>query len=374
MGRPLRWCALAAALALAGCTASGAGPTVSGNALTIYLSDPPSVSADQRAQDVVLAEELAFSQLHSQVSSFQVSISRLTHAKISDNAREAIKDSHAIAYLGEIVPGTSADSVGITNALDLLQVSPTDNAAALTQKTAAISGSPDHYYESFSTYGHTFTRMVPPTNHEAAALVAEMRALGISQVRVQSDPVCGRPSAPASCDYGETLRLETAGASASATGALLYVGTSQGAAAKALNDAVASNPSVKLFLPSAVADPALVAALTPAAQRALYVSVPAAPAADPSFASAFQTAFGHAPAPEAIFGYAAMQAVLDVLRAEGSQASNRSSVVSRFLKHSFSSSVLGPYSINANGDISLTSFTIERVKGGKLVPVKTLQG
>jgi branched-chain amino acid transport system substrate-binding protein len=364
MGRPLRWCAVAATLVLGGCAATGSGPTVRGQSLTIYVSDPPSVSADPQAQDVVLAEELAFSQLHSQVKRFQVSLARLTNAKISDNARTAVKDSHAIAYVGEIAPGASADSVGITNALDLLQVSPTDNAAALTQKTSAVSGSPDHYYQSFGTYGHTFARMVPATNKEAAALVSEMRSLGITQVRVQSD----------GSDYGETLRLAIAGASASATDGLVYAGTSAAAAERALNSAVAANPKIKLFVPSALADPGFVSALSPAAQRALFASVPAAPSSDPTFASAFRTAYGHAPAPEAIFGYAAMQAVLDVLQTAGSQANSRSTVLSHFLKHSFSSSALGPYSIDKNGDISLTAFAIERVKAGRLVPVKTLQG
>ena len=81
--------------------------------------------------------------------------------QISDQARTVIQDKTAIAYLGEIVPHSSYASLGITNALDLLQVSPTDTALELTQASPVVPGSPDTYYESMSTYGQTFARVVP---------------------------------------------------------------------------------------------------------------------------------------------------------------------------------------------------------------------
>ena len=43
---------------------------------------------------------------------------------LSEQARTVIQDKTSIAYLGEVVPGSSAASLGITNALDILQVSP----------------------------------------------------------------------------------------------------------------------------------------------------------------------------------------------------------------------------------------------------------
>ena len=65
-----------------------------------------------------------------------------TGRKLSDNARQAIGDSSSIAYLGELTPGASADTIGITNAEDLLQVSPTDTAVELTQVSPAVPNSP----------------------------------------------------------------------------------------------------------------------------------------------------------------------------------------------------------------------------------------
>ena len=84
-----------------------------------------------------------------------------------------LEDKSAIAYLGELVPHSSFASLGITNALDMLQVTPTDTALELTQATPAVSGAPDIYYQSRSTYGQTFARVVPTSGREAKAQVEE---------------------------------------------------------------------------------------------------------------------------------------------------------------------------------------------------------
>src|SRR5579859_2928326 len=367
--RALTGCACAVGVLVlsgAGCTTSASSPTISGKALTIYISDPASLASDPAAQDVVRAEQLAYSQLHGSVTAYRLSLAQpLTADKISSNARAAIDDSHAIAYLGEVIPGSSADSIGITNSQDLLQVSPTDGAVALTQKSAAVAGSPDHYYESFSSYGHTFARLVPTTSHEASVLVAEMAAIGVRTLHVESD----------GSDYGRALAAAIAAnrsgvssaASAAAADGVLYAGRSASTAEAALNSAMAANPRLKLFVPSALAlaGPAFVQALSPSAQKALYATVPgllpsSLTPAGRAFLSGFRSAYGHDPSAGAIFGYAAMQAVLHVLSQAGSQAGNRGTVVSDFMKLSYADSVIGSYSIDRQGDTSSTAFVIER--------------
>ena len=381
-----RWALRAGVLVLvvpltaASCSVAASGPAVSGTNLTIYLSDPASLGGDQAAQDVVDAEKLAFSQLKGSVSGFQPSLGGpLSSNKVSSNARAAIDDSTAIAYLGELVPGTSTDSVGITNAEDLLQVSPTDSTPDLTQPTNGIPAS--HYYESWSTYGHTFARMVPTISHEAKALVAEMQSLHVKTLEVQTD----------GSHYGRLLSaavtgLESAASISAGTSnadALLYAGDSRPDAATRLDSAAASNPHAKLFVPSALADPSFLSTLSPAAQKTLLAIVPGAtpsslgPAAA-KFASQFRSTYGHAPSPEAIFGYAAMQAVLHVLAQAGSKANDRSTVVKDFMKLRYASTaspppVLGSYSISY-GDTSFDSFLIEQLKAGRLVTVKARQG
>jgi hypothetical protein len=147
----------------AGCTRAGSSVTASGTTLTVYASAPPGVAGSQAAADVLAAEQLAYRQAGSKLGSFKLQFAKLTGSKVSDNARTAIEDTSSIAYLGELDPGLSAESLGITNAQDLLQVTPTDTAAALTQTNSSVPGAPNRYYESLGTYGRTFARVVQTT-------------------------------------------------------------------------------------------------------------------------------------------------------------------------------------------------------------------
>ena len=366
------------AVAVAGCTSNGSGSsavTVSGKSLTIYLSDAPT-SQPQVARDVLDAERLAWSQQTSHtVGGFALRL-KVLHGKISDQARTAIQDQTAIAYLGEVVPHSSYASLGITNAVDLLQVTPTDTALELTQASPVVPGSPGVYYQSFSTYGQTFVRVVPTTAQEAKAQVQEMQALGVTKLYVSDD---GSP-------YGATIAnavkhdlsgsISAAGSLSAADGA--FYGTSSPAGAERFfARGASSNPSLKLFAPSALDDPTLAPQLSGAAN--LYISAPGflkqnlTPAGS-TFVSQFTTAYGHAPVPQAIFGYEAMSAVLAVLREAGAQANNRSTVVHNFLAIKNRQSVLGTYSISSTGDTSIAPFVFSRVRQGKLVPFAQVQG
>ena len=370
-------CAVLAA-GVTGCTAAGSSaPALTGKTLTVYLSAPASLASNQQALDVVDAERLAFEQLKSQVTAYQLGLVVLSHNKISDNARQAIGDTgHAIAYVGEILPGDSADSIGITNAQDLLQVSATDTAAELTQKTPAVSNAPQKYYESLSTYGRTFARVVPTTFVEAKVLIAEVQSLGAKSVYVTGDgSTYGRTLAAAI--RGDAPSSVTLASSQAGADAVVYAGSSIAGATGAFDQAAASNPRVKLLAPSALADDGFAGGLSAAAQRNLSVSVPGLlpkqlAASAPTFVSTFKAQYGHSPSTEAILGYEAMSALIHVIQTQGASANDRSKVAKGFLAISNLSSPLGSYSINQSGDTSLgqTAFVIERVKASKLVPFK----
>jgi ABC-type branched-subunit amino acid transport system substrate-binding protein len=378
-GRALLGCAFFATVTgAASCGATGSTVSVSGHTLKIYVSGPPGGGSGPAA-DVLAAERLAFQQAPggNKVANFTVKLVTVSKSKLSDNARSAIEDSKTIAYVGEVEPGTSADSVGITNAVDLLQVTPADTALELTQSASADPGSPGRYYEALGTYGRTFARVVPTARAEAKAIVAEMSSVGISKVDVEGD----------GSTYGKALDVafrSAAGSSltvqSSATGAqaVFYAGSTASLAAGVFNQAVSQSPGVKLFAPSALYDPAFVSVLSPAAQRQLYVSSPGfttaeLPSAGKQFVSAFRTAYGRDPVPEAVFGYEAVSAVMHVLARAGSGANSRGTVVHDFFQITNRSSAVGTYSIGVSGDPTFTSgapFVFGRVKSGKLVPFK----
>ena len=359
---------------LGGCAQQGSSNvTVSGKSLTLYLSEPVGGAAsDPVAQDVSNAEQLAFSDHHGEVSGFTLTLRVLHGAKLSDNARTAISDTtHAIAYLGEIQPGDSADSLGITNDQGLLQVTPTDTAVELTQQSSAVSGSPGVYYEALKNYGRTFTRVVPTSAKEAKAQASEMQSMGVKQLYIASD----------GSDYGKAiaaaLRGDVSGAgitvasSASGADAVFLAGRNPAAFASV----VRANPTLKVFAPSAFASSSAVSALGLGSGGKLYVSTPGflkkqLGAAGQKFVTDFTTKYGHAPATEAILGYEAMAAVLHVLAQAGTKANERSTVVKNFLALRNVAFVLPTqWSINnATGDTSLGAFVFSRARAGTLVP------
>jgi hypothetical protein len=371
-------CALLAAT-LAGCAAAGGSSVkATGTTLVIYASAPPGAGSDPAVQDVLDAERLAFQQKSSEVTAFKVTFAPiLSNGKLSDHARTAIQNQSAVAYLGEILPGDSADTMGINNAQDVLQVSPTDTALELTLSTPVLSNTPGRYYESLKQYGRTFARVVPNAAVEAKAQIQEMQSLGVSKLFIAND----------GSTYGQAIAQAvkqnaspaiTVVASQSGADAIFYGASSDAAAVKAFNAAAQSNSTIKMFGPSALANPTFAAGIT-AGTGNVFISEPGylpaeLSAAGQKFVSDFKAAYQRAPAPQAIFGYEAMAAVLDVVKQAGKSANDRGKVVDGFFAIKNRSSVLGaPYSINANGDTSLTPFVFNHLRGGKLVPFKFVQ-
>jgi branched-chain amino acid transport system substrate-binding protein len=331
---------------------------------------------------VIAAEQLAFSRASHSTSHFQLQL-QVLHGSVSDNARTAIQDTSAIAYLGEVMPGSSAGTVGITNAEDLLQVSPTDTALELTHATPAISTAPNDYYESLKTYGRTFGRVVPTTAAEARAQVSEMHSLGVHKVYVADDgSAYGRAIAYAvKQDAGGAITAVRGPASASRASAegadAVFFGGSSAGAARALFDSVAgSHRHTKLLAPSALYAQSFVQGLSPEARGQLYVSSPGflphdLPAtAKSDFVAPFVAAYHHQPSPQAIFGYEAVSAVLAALDRAGSSANQRATVVHDFMNLHRSSSVLGSYSIDRYGGPTIAPFVFARVRGTALAPYR----
>lgn len=380
--RLLRWGAVVAMAALlAGCSANGSSGSSSssnsvvakGSTLVIYLSQPP--SADPVAKQVLEAEQLACQQLGGSISgtSLSVKCDTASGAKLSDNARTAIQNESAIGYVGEIQPGGSEQTLGITNALDLPQVSPTDTAVELTQSVGAVPGSPGNYYEAAGTYGHTFSRIAPTSAQEAQAVLAEMKKLGVHSLYVTGDTSDYGKALAAAARSDASSRGITVTGNAAGADAIFYAGNSAGAAEHWAAGASGSGHSTKLFLPSALAGLGF-ASGSWSQFGSVYVSQPGPSGnADKSFASQFSSRFGSAPGPQAAYGYAAVQVLVHVLHDAGKSASNRARVLRDLHKLSGFSSAVGTVSINSSGDSSLGSsaFVFSRLQGGRLVPLQT---
>jgi branched-chain amino acid transport system substrate-binding protein len=370
------------AAGIAGCTTSRGATTqtISGNELRVYVSDPPGTPPD-----IVAAERLAFSAASHDVGKFGVKLVVL-RGRATDNARSAIQNSSAIAYIGEPEPGLSGGTIGITNAQGLLQVSPTDTALELTNSTPAVKDAPGSYYESKGTYGRTFARVVPTTAAEARAQASEMRSLGVKKVyvtddsspygRALADALSRAVSAPLTAVSGpaDASRVSSSGADA-----VFYAGTSVSQARTLFTAVAGQSGGLKLLGPSALYSTALLQGLPRPARGGIYVSSPGflereLPAtARTQFVKPFVAAYHHQPIPEAIFGYEAVSAVLAVLRQAGSSANQRATVVHDFMRFHSDSSVLGSYSIDGSGNPTIAPFVFARAQGSTLIPFRSVQ-
>lgn len=382
-GRVVGVCLAATAL-LAGCGSAAqggsSGVSVTGRTLSVYASQPPGTPTPQ-VTDILDAEHLALQQAQGRAGGFAVRLLPVHEHELSANARRAIEDPSTIAYLGELVPGTSQVSTEILDQQGVLEVSPTDTAAYLTQIVPGVSDSLNTFYPGHSTYKQTFARVAPSTGQEAKALVTAMRSAHASSVAVSSDGTYyGRTLAVELSQAARAAGLSVAGSAAQAQ-AYFYAASSSSpdarhGAIQAFDRAAAGNPSLKLFAPSGLYDPSFVSGLSRGAQARLFVSVPGIltaqlPATGRSFVRDFTARFGHVPAPEAIFGYEAMAALLADLRQAKAAANRRATVVSGFRSLQRGDSVLGAYSISA-GEPSTAPLLLAHVRAGRLIPFRSL--
>lgn len=365
----------AAAVALAGCgstTTNNQAVTVDGTTLTIYASQPPGAQTAVDA-DVLDAEKLALQQAGSKSGKYALKLQVVHKATVSAAARAAISDKTAIAYLGEIQPGTSGASTQINNELGLLQLSPTDTAVYLTQPTPAVPGSPQHWFPAHSNFGRTFARVVPNTAAETKAIYAQLQSRHLARVYVADD----------GSSYGRSVALEMRAAlrapngpsavgSASGADAIVYAGEPDAAATRTVDKAATAAPFARVFATSALYDDHWVATLSASVRRRLWVSAPGFmpghyQGTGPQFVSAFRSTFHHRPQPQAVFGYAAMQALLAGLAQAGPNANSRADVTKDVQGLKDQHSALGTYTLDG-GDTNIAPFIFARPVAGTLVP------
>jgi len=226
------------------------------------------------------------------------------------NARRAAEDSRAIGYIGELDSGATRFSLPITNQAGIAQISPGATAVDLTRATA--SSDPDRYRPSDE---QTFVRLTPDEEDERRA--------------------AGRLAA----ELGGAERVSTA-AQLPAAGTQPIIGP---------------YPFYYRF-----------ARVCRRLDGTLYVTSPfrepfnLLPGAR-SFNRAFRERFGQ-PLPPAAYGYEAMALLLDAIRRAGDAGDERGAVIDRVLSTTDRESVIGEYSIDANGDTTLEVITIYSIK------------
>jgi branched-chain amino acid transport system substrate-binding protein len=409
-------------LAACGGGGGGGGGTVSGTSLTIYSSLPLQGASRPQSVAVNQGATLALQQIGSKIGKYTIHFKQLDDAtpqagkwdpgQTSVDARKAAQDKTTIGYIGEFNSGSTAISLPILNRAGIPQVSPSNTAVGLTANIsgAVEPGEPQKYYP---TGKRTYARVVPYDAIQAAAQAKLMKSKGCKNVYILNDKeVYGGGLAkntetaakkegltvladegfdPKAPNY-RSLASKIKGKGADCV--MLSTITANNGVALA-KDVAAGVPGAKLFGPDGVAEstffdpkqggiPASIAsrflitvATLPPDQYPVSGGTASRDAAA-KFLADFKKKYGVAsPDPYAIYGYESMALLLSAVRsatANGTKTAKRSDVIKSIFGTKDRESVLGKYSINKNGDTSITAYGVYAIKGGKLSFVEQIKG
>ena len=304
---------------------------------------------------------------------------------VSANARKALGDDATIAYLGEFNSGASAVSLPILNEAPILQVSPSNTYVGLTKSEGAEPGEPDKYYPSGE---RSYGRVVPADHIQAAAVVRYMQDEGVSKLYILNDKEVYGSGIARTVESGakaagidviandgiDTKAANQRGLAAkiarSGANGFFFGGNTYGGAIQLWKDLYAANPAIKLFGPDGVAEESFYAEVGDPG-RNTFITVSTLPQkyyppAAQAFFKAYETAYGKPPETYGIYGYEAMSVVLDAM-SRAKDCADREQVRDAFFATKDRESVLGTYSIDADGDTTLTQYGGYRVQGSKLV-------
>ncbi len=371
--------------------------------LTIYSSLPLQGDSRPQSTDVVNGEKLALEEQGGKVGKFTIKYVSLDDAtaaagkwdpgQTSADARKAAQDASTIVYLGEFNSGASAISIPILNEANILQISPSNTYVGLTRSEGADKGEPDKYYPSGK---RTFGRVVPADHIQAAAQVTYQKDQGCKKTYILNDKeVYGKGIAVQVENIGKAQGLAIAGndgidtkaanfrslaqkIKSSGADCMFFGGITQNKGVQVFKDVAAANPTMKLFGPDGVAESAFSTKLGSAVEKNTYITNPTLdpklyPPAAQDFFAKFKEKFGNNPQPYAIYGYEAMKVALLAIQNAGDKGNDRQAVIDAFFKIKDRDSVLGKYSIDENGDTTLSDYGADRVEGGKLVFDKVIK-
>ena len=404
---------LTAAVVAAGCGSDdGGGGAASGGGrtLTIYSSLPLQGASKNQSEAIGNGMELALEQAGGKVGGYAIEYVPLddstaqagawTPEATTANARQAAQDDSAIAYLGEFNSGASAVSVPILNEVGLAQNGLTNTAVGLTtDEPGSTPGEPDKYYPSGERH---YVRIVPKDTIQGAALVTLMKQDGCTKTFVTNDKeVFGSGLARNIELAAKAQDLELAGntgidknapnyrslaqgASSKGADCMVFAGITANNAVQLFKDFSAAMPDGRLYGPDGIAESGFadpdeggIPADVGAKVKVVIATLPASeyPPEGQRFFDEYTSEYGESrPDPYAIYGYEAMSLTLDAIRRAAEQGEvDRASVIEQLFATKDRDSVLGTYSIDENGDTTLTDYGAYSIEDGTLVFGETIK-
>jgi branched-chain amino acid transport system substrate-binding protein len=388
-------------------TSGGGGDTAAGKQLTIYSSVPLQGASRVQTTAVVNGAKLALEQKGGKAGAHTIKYVPLddstaqagnwTPEQESANARKAAQDKSTAVYVGTFNSGAAAVAIPILNEAGVPMISPANTAVGLTtNQPGSNPGEPDKYYPAGT---RNYARIVPKDTIQGAALATVMKEDGCTKVQMANDKEVYGAGLAANIEIAakaqglaivsnESIDKNAANyrslaqkAKAAGADCFVYAGITANNAVQLYKDFSAAIPAAKLYGPDGVAESGFVdpkeGGLPADVQAKVKVSVATLnpdsyPPDGQEFFKAYTQKYGEdQPDPYAIYGYEAMSLALDAI--DRSKTGEKADIIQALFSTKDRNSVLGSYSIDKNGDTTLTDYGIYSVKDGNLVFDKTVK-
>jgi branched-chain amino acid transport system substrate-binding protein len=385
----------------------GTGGGSGGKTVTVYSSLPLQGASRPQTTALVNGIKLALEQAGGKAGDFTVKYQSLddstaqagswTPEATQANASKAAQDDSTAVYIGEFNSGASAISIPVLNEAGVPQISPANTAVGLTSdEPGSNPGEPDKYYPAGT---RTYTRIVPKDTIQGAALATVMKQDGCTKVQLTNDKevygaglakniessakaqgldIVSNEAIDKNAPNYRSLASKAKGAGADC---FLYSGITANNAVQLYKDFSAALPDAKLYGPDGVAEsgfadpkeggiPADVASKVKVTVATL--SPDEYPPEGKDFFQQFSDKYGEPnPDPYAIYGYEAMRLALDAIERSGT--GSKEDIVKALFDTKDRASVLGTYSIDENGDTTLTDYGVYTIKDGELTFDSTIK-
>jgi branched-chain amino acid transport system substrate-binding protein len=377
------------------------GETAEGKSITVYSSLPLQGASRVQTEAMVNGIKLALEQKSGKAGPHTVKYESLddstaqagswTPEAESANALKAAQDESTGVYIGAFNSGASKVSIPILSEAGVPQISPANTYVGLTTNDPGSEpGEPDKYYP---TGDRTFARIVPKDTIQAAALVTLMKQDGCTKVAMTNDKeVYGAglarvielsakeqglelTSNDAIDKNASNYRSLAQKAKAAGADCFVYSGITANNAVQQFKDfAAALGSDAGLYGPDGIAETGFVSekdgGIPAALNKQVKVTVATLspdqyPPEGQEFFKAYTEKYGvDNPDPYAIYGYEAMLLTLDAIERSGT--GEKADIKKAIFETKDRSSVLGTYSIDENGDTTLTDYGAYAVENGEL--------
>lgn len=369
--------------------------------------DAPAVAKNQRVADMEDAIRLALRQSGGKAGPSDVSYESLDSSDesgaspaslVESNAKHVAGDDHAAAYIGDFTSGATQQSIPILSHARIAQISPASSRVGLTTRDPRGDvNEPARYYPPQAGYPggyRNFVRIIPRDTTQAKALLALMtqRDQCKTAAMINDNSAYGEALANNILDsnqrrvrfifsqsvgpYGRYQHLvERARKRSPQPDCFVYAGSRNPNTVEILAAFATALPSARLYGTDGLVTPSFYddaqGGLAAAQASRVQVMVPPRDSRRyETFASAFQTAYGRAPDPYAVYAFEAMRIALDAIAATttGGREAVRDAL---FAATEQPDSILGPYSLTPNGDTTVATYGVSRIVDGRLTTPRT---